>query len=60
MHFLEIGRLSEVLTLESKLFHSITVEGRKEILKQSCLTLNKRIIFLRLAKCASLAVGINS
>ena len=33
MRFLKSARLSEFLILESNLFHSITVEGKKEFLK---------------------------
>ena len=58
--FLKIARLSEFLILESKLFHSVIVEGKKEFLKYSCLTLERGMLFLCHVIHASLAVGINS
>ena len=40
MFFLKRVRLSELLVLLSRLFHSITVEWKNEFLKRVCLTLN--------------------
>ena len=60
MRFLKSARLSEFLILESKLFHSIIVEGKKDLLKQSCLTLKRGILFICLVIYARLAVGVNS
>ena len=40
MLFLKRARLSELLILLSRLFHSITVDRKNEFLKKLCLTLN--------------------
>ena len=40
MVFLKRARLSELLILLSRLFHSITVDGKNEFLKKVCLALN--------------------
>ena len=60
MRLLKSSKLSEFVTLGSKLFLCIIVEGKKEILKQSCLTLKRGILFLCLVTYACLAVGISS
>ena len=57
MRFLKSARLSGFLIMEPKLLHSSKVEGMKEILKYSCLTLNKAILFLCLVIYACLAAG---
>ena len=59
MLFLKRGRLSELLILLSRLFHSITVDGKNEFLKKVCLTSNLRILpILFLVLYAVLVVGI--
>ena len=44
MLFLKRAKLSELLILLSRLFHSITVEGKNEFLKKVCLTLNRGML----------------
>ena len=58
--FLENRQTFRISLLESKLFHSIKVEGKKEFLKQSRLTLKRGILFLCLVIDASLAFGTDS
>ena len=60
MHFLKSTSLSEFLILESKLFHSIVVQGKKEYLKLSFLTLKRGILFLCLVIYGCLVVFTNS
>ena len=38
IHFLKVLILSEFLIVESNLFHSVIVEGKKVFLKKSCFT----------------------
>ena len=57
--FLEKCQALRFLMLESKLFHSTIVEGKKEFLKLSCVTLKREILFLRLVIYDCLVVGIN-
>ena len=51
--FLKIEKLSEILLLLSRLFHSVTIDGKYEFLKKVCLTLNCGILLYVL-----LTVGI--
>ena len=61
MLFLKRTRLSELLILLSRLFHSITVDGKNEFLKKLCLTLNLGMLsILFLVLYAVLVVGILS
>ena len=50
MGFLKILRLSDFWIFLSNLFYSMTVEGRKEFLKQSCFTLKERTFSMYLVK----------
>ena len=54
---MKIARLSEFLILESKLFHSIIVEGKKEFMFN---TEEEYCFYFLSVIYASLAVGINS
>ena len=59
--FLKRTKLSELLILLSRLFHSITVDGKNEFLKKVCLTLNLGILsILFLVLYVVLVVGILS
>ena len=61
MLFLKRARLSELLILLSRLFHSITEDGKNEFLKKLCLTLNLgMLLILFLVLYAALVVGILS
>ena len=63
MLFLKRAKLSELLTeiLLSRLFHSITVDGKNEFLKKVCLTLNRGMLsILFFVLDAVLVVGILS
>ena len=61
MLFLKRARLSELLILLSRLFHSITEDGKNEFLKKLCLTLNLGMLpILFLVLYAVLVVGILS
>ena len=61
MLFLKTARLSELLILLSRLFHSITEDGKNEFLKKLCLTLNLEMLpILFLVLYAVLVVGILS
>ena len=61
MLFLKRARLSELLTLLSRLFHSITVDRKNEFLKKLCLTLNLGMLtILFLVLYSILKVGILS
>ena len=61
MLFLKKARLSELLILLSRLFHSITEDGKNEFLKKLCLTLNLGMLpILFLVLYAVLVVGILS
>ena len=58
---LKRARLSELLILLSRLFHSITEDGKNEFLKKLCLTLNLGMLpILFLVLYAVLVVGILS
>ena len=59
--FLKRARLSELLILLPRLFHSITEDGKNEFLKKLCLTLNLGMLpILFLVLYAVLVVGILS
>ena len=59
MLFIKRARLSEFLILLPRLFHSITVDGRNEFLKEVCLTLSLGMLsILFLVVYAVLVVGI--
>ena len=59
--FLKRVKLSELLILLSRLFHSITVDGKNDVLKKVSLTLNRRMLsILLLVLYAVLVVGILS
>ena len=58
MLFLKIVRLSNFRIFLSILFHSITVEGKKEFLKKSCLTLKEGTFSTYLVKYDLLDTGI--
>ena len=59
--FLKRAKLSELLILLSRLFHSITVDGKNQFLKKVCLTLNRGMLsILFLVLYAVLVVGISS
>ena len=61
MLFLKRARLSELLILLSRLFHSIAVDGKNEFLKTLCLTLNLGMLpILFLVQYAVLVVGVLS
>ena len=61
MLFLKRARFSELLILLSRLFHSITEDGKNEFLKKLCLTLNLGMLpILFLVLYADLVVGILS
>ena len=61
MLFLKRARLSELLILLSRLFHSITEDGKNEFLKKLCLTLNLGMLpILFLVLYAILVVGMLS
>ena len=61
MLFLKRVRLSELLILLSRLFHSITMDGKNEFLKKVCLTLNLGMLsILFLVLYAVLMVAILS
>ena len=61
MLFLKRARLSELLILLSRLFHSITVDRKNEFLKKLCLTLNLGMLpILFVVLYAVLVVGILS
>ena len=46
--FLKAEKASEFLIFKSKLFHSMTVDGKKEFLKTSGLPLKRRMLLLAL------------
>ena len=59
--FLKRARLSELLILLSRLFHSITVDGKNKFLKKLCLKLNLGMLpILFLVLYAALVVGVLS
>ena len=58
MLFLKILRLSDFRILLPILLHSITVEGKKEFLKKSCLTLKEGTFSAYLVKYDLLVTGI--
>ena len=59
--FLKRVKLSELLILLSRLFHSITVDGKNDVLKKVSLTLNRRMLsILLLVLYAVLVVEILS
>ena len=59
MLFWKRARISELLILLPRLFHSITVHRRNEFLKKLCLTLNLgMLLILLLVRYALLVVGI--
>ena len=52
--FLKAEKVLEYLIFTSKLFHSITVDGKKEFVKKWCLPLKRRILSLVLVLYALL------
>ena len=56
--FLKIYKLSELRIFRSSLFHSITVEGKKEFRKKLCFTLNRGILLVFLVLYVLTEVGI--
>ena len=61
MLFLKRARLSELLILLSRLFHSITVDGKNKFLKKLCLKLNLGMLpILFLVLYPALVVGVLS
>ena len=59
--FLKRVKLSELLILLSRLFHSITVDGKNDVLEKVSLTLKRRMLsILLLVPYAVLVVGISS
>ena len=56
--FLKIEKLSEFLILLSRLFHSVTMDGKYEFLKKVCLTLNWGILSMFLVLYVLLTVEI--
>ena len=57
MLFLKILRLSDFRIFLSILFYSITVEGKKELFKKSCLTLKEETFWMYLVKYDLLDTG---
>ena len=55
--FLKAEKVLEYLIFKSKLFHSITVDGKKEFIKKWCLPLKRRILSLVLVLYALLTLG---
>ena len=55
--FLKAEKVLEYLIFKSKLFHSITVDGKKEFIKKWCLPLKRRILSLVLVFYALLTLG---
>ena len=47
--FLKAEKISEFLIFKSKLFHSMTVDGKKEFLKSLCLPLKRGMLLVALA-----------
>ena len=58
--FLKALTDSEFRILLSSLFHSITVGGKKEFRKYSCLTLNKGMLLWFLVVCVDKTLGTMS
>ena len=58
MLYLKILRLSDFRIFLSILFHSIAVEGKKDFLKKSCLTLKEGTFSMYLVKYDILDTGI--
>ena len=58
--FLEALTNSEFQILLSSLFHSITMDGKKEFWKYSCLTLNKGMLLWFLVVRVDKTLGIIS
>ena len=58
--FLKALTDSEFRILLSSLFHSITVDGKKEFQKHSCLTLNKGMLLCFLVVRVDKTLGIIS
>ena len=56
--FLKAEKVLEFLIFKSKLFHSITVDGKKEFIKKLCLPLKWGILSLVLVLYALLMLGI--
>ena len=59
--FLKIFKLSELPIFRSSLFHSITAEGKNEVRKKLCFTLNRGILlaFLMLYVLAEVRIMLN-
>ena len=54
---LKAGKVLEFLVFKSKLFHSMTVEGKKEFIKKLCLSLKRVILSLVLVLYPLLTLG---
>ena len=55
--FLKAEKVLEFLIFKSKLFHSMTVDGKKEFIKKICLSLKRGILQLILVLYAWLTLG---
>ena len=55
--FLKSKKVSEFLIFKSKLFHSVTVDGKKIIPKKLCLPLKRGMLLLVLVLYALLSPG---
>ena len=55
--FLKAAKVLEFLNFKSKLFHSMTADGKKEFMKKLCLPLKRGILSLVLVLCALLTPG---
>ena len=58
--FLETAKLFEFRKVESKMFHSVIVEGRKEFLKKLCLILKQGMLstFLVAYECVFSGISL--
>ena len=54
--FLKAEKILEFLIFKSKLFHSVTVDGKKKIIKKLCLPLKRGILSLVLVLYVLLTV----
>ena len=55
--FLKAEKVLKFLTFKSKLFHSMTVDGKKRIYKKLCLPLKRGILSLVLVLYVLLTLG---
>ena len=58
LFFLKIQKLSELFILLSRLFHSVTMDGKYKFLEKVCLTLNCGILSIFLVLYVLLTVRI--